>query len=80
MRFKGKLVFSKKPILAYDHLACMKRRLDENLLNDTVIPVFTLFYFTLFYFIFLVTKEKTLCGRPIYIQFVNNPKAGLVVP
>lgn len=75
MRFKGKLVFSKKPILAYDHLACMKRRLDENLLNDTVIPVFTLFYF-----IFLVTKEKTLCGRPIYIQFVNNPKAGLVVP
>ena len=80
MRFKGKLVFSKKLILAYDHLACMKRRLDENLLNDTVIPVFTLFYFTLVYFIFLVTKEKTLCWRPIYIQFVNNSKAGLVVP
>ena len=49
MRFKGKLVFSKKLILAYDHLACMKRRLDENLLNDTVIPVLFYFFFILFF-------------------------------
>lgn len=66
MRFKGKLVFSEKPILAYDHLACMKRRLDENL-NDTVIPVFTLFYFTLVYFTFFGNKrENSLLETNLY--------------
>ena len=63
MRFKGKLVFSKKLILAYDHLACMKRRLDENLLNDTVIPV--LFYFILFYF-FGNKRENSLLQTNLY--------------